>query len=402
MCPFSSIIEFAERSASVRTGRASDVATDALGVFYGDQRTYQEKGGTGMYRRGNCWYSDFIYHGERYFKSHGPVSKSAASEKDRKFRTEVADGKYARKKTNITFDKLKELYLEWSKVNKRPLSYVRDQCSLKHLTPHFKGKRLSNISPFMVEQYKTKRKKSGAQAGTINRELSCLKAMFNKAIKWGRAFDNPVSQVKMFKENNEKMMVLSSKHEAKMLEEIRRLKKSEHLEEIVVTALNTGLRKRELLDLTWGQVNFSDRYLLITKTKNGEIRKIPMNKVLTETLHKLKNNGPNVDYVFPNKNGKPYTDVKTSFKRICKEIGIPEFRFHDLRHTFATRLVMAGVDLATVKELLGHKDIKMTMRYAHPSPEHKRQAVELLQSPVNFHNTPQKANLAKVVSIENH
>ena len=352
-----------------------------------------------MYKRGNCWYSDFVYKGERHVKSLGPVSKSTAKDEDRRFRTEVADGKYAKKKTDITFDRLAEIYLDWSEVNKRPRSYDRDQTSLKHLMPHFKGKQLSKITPFMVERYKSERKKTGCAPATVNRELACLKAMFYKAVAWGKAQENPVRQVKLFKENNERMLILSSEQEVAMVREIRQLKISEHLEDIVVTALNTGLRKRELLDLTWNQVHFRNRYLLITNTKNGDDRKIPMNKVLTETLRQLRKGGLEGVYVFPNREGKPYTDVKTSFKRICRKIGVPAFRFHDLRHTFASRLVMAGVDLATVRELLGHRDIKMTMRYAHPSPEHKRNAVELLQSPIRIHNTLQDSEEAKVVNI---
>ena len=112
-----------------------------------------------MYKRGNCWYSDFVYKGERYVKSLGPVSKSVATGEDMRFRTEVADVKYARKKTDITFEKLAELCLEWSEVNKRPKSFVRDQSSLKHLLPHFQGNRLSKITPFMIERYKTDRRK---------------------------------------------------------------------------------------------------------------------------------------------------------------------------------------------------------------------------------------------------
>ena len=110
--------------------------------------------------------------------------------------------------------------------------------------------------------------------------------------------------------------------------------------------------------------------------KNGEVRKIPMNQRLTETLLSAKSISKG-EYVF-SKNGKPYLNVKTGWWTALKKAGIEGLRFHDLRHTFGTRLGMAGVGIKTIAELMGHKDLKMTMRYSHPTPEHKRKAVEIL------------------------
>lgn len=357
------------------------------------------------YKRGKSWYSDFWYRRRRYTKSWGRVSPSRFKELDRKFRVEVAEGEYEKKRDDITLNQLSEIYLDWSKNNKKENSYLRDITSLNRLCPPFGTKKLSQITSFMIERYKSDRKNTGVKPGTINRELACLKAMLNKAIDWEMLKDNPCRLVKFFRENNERMMILSGEQEAAMMSEIQGARKASHLEAIVVTALNTGLRRRELLDLTWRQVNFKEGYLLITNTKNSEPRMIPMNRVLTAVLRQLrKDRGRDGIYVFPNKDGVPYRDVKTAYNRICRVIGITEFRFHDLRHTFASRLVMKGVDLATVKELMGHKDIKMTLRYSHPTPEHKKRAVEVLDDEVPSEvTTPQnEEESGNIVNIQKH
>ena len=138
--------------------------------------------------------------------------------------------------------------------------------------------------------------------------------------------------------------------------------------------------------------------------KNGESRSVPMNKVLTETLRAVRMTALARDHVFCNRHGVPYRSFRTSFERAVRKAGLTDFTFHDLRHTFASRLVMRGVDLPTVKELLGHKTIAMTLRYTHPSSDHKQRAVSMLeqvseQSPSNFHNSAyQPSHLAVVTA----
>jgi len=134
------------------------------------------------------------------------------------------------------------------------------------------------------------------------------------------------------------------------------------------------MRKGEILSLKWSNVDFKTGHILVEETKNGEIRKIPLNNKLTETLKGAKKVSKN-DYVF-SENGKPYGDIKTGWWTALKKAGIENFRFHDLRHTFGSRLGMAGVDIRTIQELMGHKDIKMTMRYSHPTTEHKKNVVK--------------------------
>ena len=124
-------------------------------------------------------------------------------------------------------------------------------------------------------------------------------------------------------------------------------------------------------------VDLSNKTLYIRETKAGEDREISINDMLYESLRNLeeRKNGP---YVFPNKEGKPYVDIRKGFKAALRRTGIKNFRFHDLRHTFASHLVMGGIDLKTVQELMGHKSFEMTLRYAHLSLDHKKAAIEKL------------------------
>jgi integrase len=149
---------------------------------------------------------------------------------------------------------------------------------------------------------------------------------------------------------------------------------------MILLSINTGLRRGELFSLKWENINLEQSMLTIegTYAKSGKTRHIPLN---TEAVHVLKSwrqqtNGN--DLVFPSKNDEPFNTVKKAWAGILKAAEIKKFRWHDLRHHFASRLVMADVDLNTVRELLGHSEMTMTLRYAHLAPEHKANAVEKL------------------------
>lgn len=253
----------------------------------------------------------------------------------------------------------------------------------------------------MVEKYKLLRKEEGAEPATINRELGCLRHMFNMAIKWKKAQVNPVREVKFLKEPKEKERILTEEEEVRLLETVRISPKEKPLESIIITALNTGMRKGEILNLKWSNVDFKNKVIIVDGTKNGEIRKVPRNHKLTATLESDKKVSKS-EYVF-SENDKPYGDIKTGWWTALKKAGIENFRFHDLRHTFGTRLGMAGIDIKTIAELMGHKDIKMTMRYSHPTSEHKRKAVEILEKvPSIFTTGVETEKRAKVVNILNY
>ncbi|MCX5712952.1 MAG: site-specific integrase, partial [Candidatus Omnitrophica bacterium] len=169
----------------------------------------------------------------------------------------------------------------------------------------------------------------------------------------------------------------------------------EHLKPIVIVALHTGMRKGEILGLKWHDIEIKRNIIHLHDTKNGESREVPMNEIVQKTVIGVLKN-PESQYVFCNKDGKPYGNVRKSFFTALTKAGIIDFRFHDLRHTFASQLVMSGVDLNTVRELLGHKSIEMTLRYSHLSPDHKKRAVDILNHRMTTEVAKNSDNLVTV------
>ncbi len=327
----------------------------------------------GIFKKGKNWFIDYYVQGRRKRESIGP-SKELAQIVLKKRKVQMAEGKFldVKKEKKIHFREMARLYLEsYSKPNKR--SWDRDELSIKHLNTFFGNKYLHEITALDIENYKIERRQKVSPA-TVNRELACLKHIYAKAIEWGKIASSPASKVKKFREPNHRVRYLEE-------EEIERLHEacSEHLKPIIAVALNTGMRKGEILDLKWVDVNLRTRVISILNSKNGEKREIPINEDLARTLLAVPKN-PKSPYVFCKEDGMPYREVKVGFRAALRRAKIKNFRFHDLRHTFASRLVMRGVDLKTVQELLGHKDIRMTLRYSHLSADHKRAAVEKLSS----------------------
>jgi len=324
-----------------------------------------------IFKKNNNWYIDYYVNGRRKRESIGP-SKELAKKVLQKRKVQIAENKYLDVKRNdrIPFSEMAKLYLEvYSKPNKR--SSWRDEISVKHLQSFFGRRNLHEITPLDVEKYKKKRVDEVSPA-TVNRETTCLKHILNKANEWGKIESNPIASVKLFKVREGRVRYLEK-------EEITRLIDAcpDYIKPIVIVALNTGMRKGEIFNLKWNDIDFRKRIIYVLETKNNEVRKIPMNDITFRTLLQVRKN-PHSPCVFCKSHGEPYKDIRGGFRTALGRAGIREFRFHDLRHTFASHLVMAGVDLKTVQELLGHKTFAMTLRYSHLSPDHKRQAMDLL------------------------
>jgi len=180
---------------------------------------------------------------------------------------------------------------------------------------------------------------------------------------------NPLRSVKRLKEPPGRLRYLTQQEMAGLVEAC-----SPHLKPIVVTALHTGMRKSEILGLKWRDIDFRAKTITVHRTKNNEPRVIPLHHTLYDALHQLPRPLHSA-YVCCHENGERYDEVKRSFKSACRKAGIADFRFHDLRHTFASHLVLNGINLKTVQYFPGHKDIRMTLRYAHLSGEHLQAAV---------------------------
>ncbi len=323
-----------------------------------------------IYQRDEILYMDFSLDGRRIRKKVG--SKMDAENALAAVKVDILRGEFRfKREQKVIFKDFAKEYIEYAKINKR--SWTRDETSLKWLLSHFGNLLLSKITPKHIEDYKKARLEK-VKPSTINRELMTLSHIFTIAEKF-RKFDgkNPVKEVKYFQEKQYVIKVLDR-------EEIRRLVEasSGYLREMIILALNTGMRKGEILNLRWNDIDFTEHYIYIKETKSNKTKKVPMNGIVSGVLKSMERKG---SFVFQNsKTDTRFRDFFRSFKTACRKAGVPDLRFHDLRHTAATLMVMGGVDLVTVKEILGHSKIEMTMRYAHPTPENKRRAVNVLGS----------------------
>ena len=292
----------------------------------------------------------------------------------------MAQGKFNLEKVKRSplFRDFTDVYLRWAKEHKK--SWERDWYSIKQLLPSLGNRRLSTINPFLIEGYKTQWGEAVSPA-TVNREVSCLKRILNVAVEWRKLQNNPIRQVKPYKEPKNTERFLSEEEAKRLL-----VACSSSLRLIVLTALHTGMRKQEIFGLTWDRVNLNDRSFKLVDTKNGEPRAVPLNATMMTLLESLPRSG---EYVFTNSRGQRYHCIKSVFASALRRADIKHLRFHDLRHTWASWLVMNRVDLLTVKELGGWKSLAMVQRYAHLSDEHLRNAVETLDRRLEYGTMPE-------------
>jgi len=283
-----------------------------------------------------------------------------------------------KKETLVTFNELADRYVE-NYGQQRSFEGFKSHV-VRGLRAEFGGRRLSEITYLDLETYRNRRKGTATKAGkprtdaSVNRDMAIIGHMLSKAVEWGMLETSPFKKGKrlMFKENNHRLRFLTDTEIDTLLDAC-----APHLRPIVETALHTGMRRGELLSLKWEQIR--NGFIYLTETKSGKARQIPINDRLAGVLKEVRRgNQLKSSYVFCDSQGRRFYEVKRSFCGACRRAGIEDFRFHDLRHTFASHLVMKGIGLKAVQELLGHADLTMTMRYAHLSQGHLQAAVGVL------------------------
>jgi integrase len=325
----------------------------------------------GIYKRGRIWWFDFFdQNKKRVFESSHSPSRREAERLLAIRQADVGRGQY-QVVPKISLGDFSEKYMVFAKANKA--SWDRDAGMLKHIRGFFGNRNLTDVSPMDVEEYKVYRS-SLVEKSTVNRELALLKHMFNLALAWDLyPKANPLRKVKFFREDNVPLRTLSIEEEERFMRSA-----SPYIQDIARFALNTGMRIGEVFNLRWDRVDLEQGIITVLATKTGKIRKVPINEV-SERILQYWNLGRRNEHVFYNhETGAPLCDLKAGFLQACKKAGITGVTWHTLRHTFASRLVNRGSDIVTVKELLGHSTVTVTMRYAHTNMDSKRDAVQNL------------------------
>jgi integrase len=325
-------------------------------------------------------------------------------------RAEKAEGLRARHRTLKAF--LHDRYEPWAKAHLKSSVF-----QLARLRSDFAGwldKPMTDLHKFAIEGMRQRWKKGGMQPRSINRDIQRLQSVLSRAVAWGILEKHPLAGLEPMKADKMgRVRFLTADEETRLREALKTREEGlrqarirfntwriargrkplphregdylDHLRPMVAVALNTGLRRGELLGLTWGSVNLADKMLTVTAAtaKSGHTRHIPLNgeAVTVLTAWHLRQGKPKGDaLVFPGADGERMKRIDTSWASLMKTAGLRNFRLHDCRHHFASKMVQAGVDLYIVKELLGHSGIAMTERYSHLKPENLRAAVEKVAS----------------------
>lgn len=333
-----------------------------------DRGIFERQTGTGV------WWTRYAdQDGRLHREKVGP--KKLALDVYRKRKTEVREGKFfadriGRQRATL-FSELVRDFLQYAETNKK--SHDTDKRRAEVLLTAFGRRPATAITALDVEQFKASLNKGGRAPATINRYLALLRSIFLYAVNiTEKTAHNPVKKIKFFKETNARVRYLTDDEEIRLFEAL--LPRHHALVEV---ALLTGLRASSLFGLDWANVDLDAGVYTVPHSKTGETLHLEMHSRVREILATLLKNGS--PYVFPGaKAGRPRRDINHCFRKALRQAKIPNFHFHDLRHTWASRMAMAGADLLAIKELGGWKTLKMVNRYAHLSPSHRREALERL------------------------
>jgi integrase len=338
----------------------------------------------GVYKRQGKWEIRLTVRGQKYYRQvPEAANKEQAKVAEASLRKEIFEGRYGRDGHEIgstDFAKfVREVFLPSARDRLKDVHHV--EYVAEALARHFRGKRLKDITPMLIEGYKRTRLSGNSQQGrprhaaTVKGEIGVLSRVFNMAIDNDLICLNPCRKVRWGKGQAEcrRERVLSREEEARL---ILQLERYGEVRDAVVVALNTGLRKMGILSLRDSDLDGARRALRYT-AKGGRVKYLPLNTVAFATLSRLASNPAPGGYLFRLRTGYNISVKRAAFHLACDRAGVKDFRFHDLRHTFSSR-VREHTDAFTLRDLLGHADVKMTGIYTNPQFEEMRAAVEAL------------------------
>ena len=334
-----------------------------------------------VFKRGNVYWYEFTFRGQRIRESTGLTNKTAAQQAESIRRAGLAEGRagIVRREPCPKFeDFVNHDFLPWSKKQHEahPRTHLYYRCSSNSLKEFLGKTTLDGISTGQVEKFKLARAEEVSPAST-NRDLAALRSMLNYAIRQGFIARNPVAGVKFLPEGPGMMRVVSHEEQERYLAAANPL-----LRDVATLILETGMRPEEVFTICRENVHLDRRYLFVPKGKTRFARRnIPLTDAALKVLRRRMVKAQTA-YLFPHRRdpNKPMETIQKAHEEALEGAAIqPRFRLYDLRHTFGSRSAMAGVDLATLKELMGHSNISITMRYVHPTPEHKQEALRKLE-----------------------
>jgi len=285
-------------------------------------------------------------------------------------------------------------YLTNVSINKR--SYRTEKYNIRGIIRTFGSRYIEDITQGMIELWRIELKKSMTEA-TTNRYLALLKVIFTYAISQGDCEESPARKVKKFKEEHKPIRFLTT-------DEFKRLFmacEQEHLRKFLAIGIFTGMRMGEILSLRWGDCDFNTNHVYIRRSKSAKRDPIPICENLRRFLLQYK--GGEGDFIIQYK-GKPINKLRNSWRTLCNRVGIKGVRIHDLRHSFASWLILRGTDIRTIQSLLGHRSLVTTMVYTHIVDEEKQKAVNKLNILSNGDSKKIVTDIDKVralVNIEN-
>lgn len=330
------------------------------------------------------WYVTFQHQGRRIRRSLKTSDRKTALLIAHDIEVKIAKGEYLgiREDPKVSFRVFAEEYLTWAETNRAPATASEYRWRMEdQFLPVFGGLSLSQTTAKKVEDWRERRAIT-VSPQTANNELANLRAMLNRAVAWGYLRENPARGIKPLRIPKRIPRFLSQEEAARLLEAA-----DPYWRAFIALGLYAGLRLGEILYLRWGDVDLQRGLLSVQphgewQPKNREVRRIPLAPALLSSLEEHRRAQPMASlYVFPKPNGNPYSPwpARHSLSLIADQAGLQGVHPHVLRHTFASWLVMEGVDLVTVSRLLGHSNIQMTMAYAHLAPDHLRAAVSKLE-----------------------
>src|SRR5438876_5447818 len=327
-----------------------------------------------IYRRGHSWCVGFTVNGRRVRETVGPNKKVA--EKVLSLRmTQVLENRYLppnRQLGRISFKDFAQMYLERAGPLLKSIRTERNR--VLAWAREFGSRPLGQITRAEIEAWR-REKMMKCRPATINRDLSRLRRMFSLAIEWDLLEESPMTGIRFLRENNARTRYLSLEESIRLIANCI----APHIRALVTVALHSGMRLGEILNLRWHDLDFASGFILVRDSKNGESRHVAHDATLS-ALFRAYPRRLGADLVFSSSSGGRIVDVRTGFLNSCKRAELTDLHFHDLRHTFASQFVMAGGDLYILKEILGHKSITMTQRYAHLSPAYKAKATDHLNN----------------------